>query len=57
MKKKNTTFHSNSMSEKFINESDIGDIFESVYTTIISKIQKSLCKSFDLTILFRYRSY
>ena len=45
------------MSEKFINESDIGDIFESVYTTIISKIQKSLCKIFDLTILFRYRSY
>ena len=45
------------MSEKFINESNIGDIFESVYTTIISKIQKSPCKSLDLTILLRYRSY
>ena len=38
------TFYSNSKSEIIINESDIDDVFESIYTTIILKIQKSLGK-------------
>ena len=43
-KTKYGTFYSNSKAEIIINESDIDDIFESVYTTIISNIQKSLGK-------------
>ena len=38
------TFYSNSKAEIIINESDIDDVFESIYTTIISNIQKSLEK-------------
>ena len=40
-KAKHATFYSNSKARIIINESDIGDVFESIYTTIISKIQKS----------------
>ena len=36
------TFHSNSHAKRIINESDIDDVFQSVYTTITSNIQKSL---------------
>ena len=36
------TFYSNS--ETFINESNIDDVFELIYTTITSNIQKSLGK-------------
>ena len=36
------TFHSNSQAKRIINESDIDDVFQSVYTTITSNIQKSL---------------
>ena len=43
-KTKYDTFYSHSKPEKFINESDIDDIFESLYTTVISNIQKSLGK-------------
>ena len=32
------TFYSNSKTETIINESDIDDIFEPIYTIIISKI-------------------
>ena len=39
-----TTFYSNSKAETIVNESDIDDIFESVYTVIMSKIQKYLGK-------------
>ena len=35
----------NSKAETIINESDVGNVFESVYTTIISNIQKFLGKS------------
>ena len=38
------TFYSNSNVETIINEKDIDDVFESIYTTIISNIQKSLGK-------------
>ena len=37
-------FYSNSKVEPSINESDIDDVFESVYIMIISNIQKSLGK-------------
>ena len=43
-KTKYDTFYSQSKSEILINESDIDDVFESIYTTIISKIQKYLRK-------------
>ena len=36
------TFYSNLKPETIANESDIDDVFESIYTTIISNIQKSL---------------
>ena len=37
-----STFYSNSKAEKVINESDIDDVWESIYNTIISNTQKSL---------------
>ena len=43
-KRKYDTFYSNSKAEIIINENDIDDVFQSVYTTIISNIQKSLGK-------------
>ena len=33
-------FYLNSIAKKIINESDINDVFKSIYTTIISNIQK-----------------
>ena len=38
------SFYSNSKAETFINESNIDDVFELIYTTITSNIQKSLGK-------------
>ena len=38
------TFYSNSNAETVTNENDIDDVFQSVYTTIIRNIQKSLAK-------------
>ena len=38
------TFYSNSKASAIINESDIKDVFESVYSSIMSNIQKSLRK-------------
>ena len=43
-KTKYDTFHSSSKAEIIINESDTDDVFQSIYTTIISNIQKSLGK-------------
>ena len=43
-KKKYNTFYSSSKAEILINKGDIDDVFQSVYTTIISNIQKSLGK-------------
>ena len=43
-KAKHDTFYSHSKTETIINESDIHDIFESIYTTILSNKQKSLGK-------------
>ena len=43
-KTKYDTFYLKSKAEAIINENDIDDVFESVYTTIISNIQKSLGK-------------
>ena len=38
------TFKSNSKAEIIINEKNIDDVFQSIYTTIISNIQKLLGK-------------
>ena len=43
-KTKYDTFYSNSKAEIIINESDIDDVFQSIYTTIIPNMQKSLGK-------------
>ena len=43
-KTKYDTFYSHSKAETIINESDIDDVFESIYTTITSNIQISLGK-------------
>ena len=40
IKTKYDTFYSNSKAKIIISESDIDDLFESIYTTIISNIQK-----------------
>ena len=37
---KHTTFYSNSKAQTVINESHTDDVFESIYTTTISNIQK-----------------
>ena len=44
-KTKYDTFCLHSKGETIINENDIDDVFQSIYTTIISGIQKSLGKS------------
>ena len=41
-KTKYDTFYSNSKAEIIINESHIGHVFQSIYTTIISNITTSL---------------
>ena len=43
-KTKYDTFYSSSKAEIVINDSDIDNVFQSIYTTIISNIQKSLEK-------------
>ena len=43
-KTKCNTNYSNSKVEIIINESNIDDFFKSIYTTVISNIQKSLGK-------------
>ena len=43
-KTKYENFYSSSKAEIIINESDIDDVFRSIYTTIITNIQKSLGK-------------
>ena len=47
---KYTNFYSKSKAETIINESDIDDVFESVYTTIILNIQKYIGKGLSLII-------
>ena len=39
---KHDNFNSSSKAEIVINESDINDVFKSIYTTIITNTQKSL---------------
>ena len=46
-KTKYDTFYSNSKAEIIINESDIDNAFESIYTTITSNIQNFLGKCSD----------
>ena len=43
-KRKYDKFYSHSKTQTIINESDTDDVFESVYTTVMSNIQKSLGK-------------
>ena len=45
---KYVTFCSESKSEKIIDESDLEDVFESMYCTIISKIQKYIDDNFNI---------
>ena len=40
-KTRHDNFYSSSKAERVINESDIVDVFESIYAAIISNIQKS----------------
>ena len=49
-KTKYDNFNSNSKSEIIINESDIDDVFQPIYTTITTNIQKSLEKDSDSII-------
>ena len=49
-KTKYDNFNSSSRFKKMINESEIDDVFQSIYTTIITNIQISLGKSSDWTI-------
>ena len=49
-KTKYENFYSSSEAEIVINESDIDDVFQSIYTAIITKIQKSLGKGSGLII-------
>ena len=46
-KTKHDTFYSNSEAEIIISDSDIYDVCQSIYTTIISNIKKSLGKGSD----------
>ena len=46
-KTKYDNFHSSSKAEEIINENDIDDLFQSIYTTIITSTQKSLGKDSD----------
>ena len=39
---KYSSLHLSSMVENIINESDINDLFKSIYSTVLSNIQKSL---------------
>ena len=43
-KTKDDNFYSSSKTEIIINESGSGNVFKSIYTTIITNIQKSLGK-------------
>ena len=47
-KTKYDTLYSNSKVETIINENDIDDVFESIYTTVMTKTQKSRGKVFLL---------
>ena len=47
-KTKYDTFYLHSKAERIVNESDIDDVFKSIYTTIISNIHKIFRKSFRL---------
>ena len=49
-KTKYDTFYSHSKAEIIISDSDIDDVFKSIYTTVISNIQKSLQKGSGLII-------
>ena len=46
-KTKYDNFYSSSKAEEIINENDIDDLFQSIYTTIITSTQKSLGKYSD----------
>ena len=52
-KTKYDTFYSYSKAETFINESDIDDLFKSIYATIISNIQKFLRKGSNIILIFQ----
>ena len=49
-KTKCSTFYSHSKAELILNKSDINDLFKSVYTYVISNIEKPLRKGLDWII-------
>ena len=49
-KTKFDNFYSGSKAEIIMNESDIDDMFQSIYTTVITNIQKSLGKGSGCSI-------
>ena len=51
------TFNSSSKAETIIHDSEIDDVFESIYSTIISSKQKSLAKSSVCIIDYCRSSY
>ena len=61
-KTKDDNFYSSSKTEIIINESGSGNVFKSIYTTIITNIQKSLGKAQarllipSLTIILAFQS-
>ena len=46
------TFYSHSKAETIINESDVDDVFESIYTTVIS-IYKTFKEKFQAALLIQ----
>ena len=54
---KYTIFYSNSKADTIINQGDINDVFESIYTTIISNLQKYLGKGTGWITEYSHRTY
>ena len=52
--KKCSTFYSNSKAETIINESDIDDVFESIYSTIISNRKKNFYGEVRVGLLIQF---
>ena len=52
-KTKYDTFYSHSEAETITNESDIDNLFKSIYATIISNIQKFLRKGSNIILIFQ----
>ena len=56
-KTKYGTFCSQSKAETVIEESDIDDMFESIYTTVISNIQNLLGEGLMMILVYYYTAH